>query len=250
MHPSQMSGFRKTIIACLTVMFAGALLVFTAQANIDLLNSVYPDQRFVMFGLLALEGGVVYWTGYYLLHASGIHKGLAVIALAIDALLSGVGFFYEMENVTKSVGTVQLPPVIVVVAAAVLFNVAMSILSHLIPSVPGSYVGTLPHDEPPYVREHHPAQLERRTTVTAEPEDRGPGLLKSAASSVVAGAQDIMELAREKRASRKQAEAESVSLSHDDDVPAPMKGLKRPLPASSASKQEDEDENPSLAPND
>lgn len=219
MHPSQMSGFRKTVIAALTIMFAGALLVFTAQANIDLLTTVYPDQRFVMFGLLALEGGVVYWTGYYLLHASGIHKGLAVIALSIDALLSGIGFFYEMEQVTKSVGTVQLPPIIVVVAGAVLFNVAMSIISHLIPA--GPYVAPRPHDDGPYVREYQPAQLEQRSTVAEEPAEKRPGMLTQAAASVVAAGAGIMEQVREKRAASK------------DEEPVPA--LKRPLPSSSAS---------------
>lgn len=221
MHPSQMSGFRKTVIAALTILFAGALLVFTAQANIDLLTTVYPDQRFVMFGLLALEGGVVYWTGYYLLHASGVHKGLAVIALAIDALLSGIGFFYEMEQVTKSVGTVQLPPVIVVVAGAVLFNVAMSILSHLIPA--GPYVAPRPHDDGPYVREYQPAQLEQRASFSEEPTEKRPGLLTQAAASVVAAGAGIMDQAREKRAARK------------DEEPEPVPALKRPLPSSSAS---------------
>jgi len=239
MHPSQMSGFRKTVIAAITILFAGALLIFTAQANIDLLNSVYPDQRFVMFGLLALEGGVVYWTGYYLLHASGVHKGLAVIALAIDALLSGIGFFYEMENVTNSVGTIKLPPVIIVVAGAVLFNVAMSILSHLIPS--GPYIGPRPREEGHYITEHSPARLERRSTASDEQDDRGPGFIARTAASMVATGQDVMELAREKRQRRKE---EPVTLAHDDEAANPS-GLKRPLPASSASKQQEQDENPS-----
>jgi hypothetical protein len=166
-----------------------------------------------MFGLLALEGGVVYWTGYYLLHASGVHKGLAVIALSIDALLSGIGFFYEMETMTHSVGTVQLPPIIVVVAGAVLFNVAMSLLSHLIPS--GPYIGPRPHEEAPYVTEYHPARLEQRATASDE---RQPGLLKNAAASAIAASQDIVELAREKRKQRK--ELEPVSLSHSEPSPA------------------------------
>lgn len=129
-----MGRFRKGIIALITIMFSGALMVFTAQANLDLLKSVYPNPQFYMFGLLALEGGIVFWVGYYLLHLNGTHKAIAVISLAIDAILSGVGFFYEMENTTKAVGTVSLPPVIVIVAFAVVFNVGMAIICHLIPS--------------------------------------------------------------------------------------------------------------------
>jgi hypothetical protein len=173
-----------------------------------------------------------------------IHKGLAVIALAIDALLSGVSFFYEMEAKTNSVGTVQLPPVIVVVAGAVLFNVAMSILSHLIPAVPGSYIGPRLHDGPTYVREHHPARLEQRSTAHAEPDERGPGLIARTTASFIATGQDVLELAREKRQTRKE---EPVSLSHDDDTETSNpSGLKRPLPASSVSQPS----NPSEAPSD
>jgi hypothetical protein len=246
MHPSQMSSFRKTIIALITIAFAGTLLVFTANANLDLLKSIYPNPQFYMFGLLALEGGTVYWTGYYLLHLSGVHKGLAVFSLAIDAALSGTGFFYEMERTTSSVGTISLPPVIAIVGFAVVFNVAMAIISHLIPSGAGSS-GPRPKEEPlSYVREERPTrQLEQRSR-----ESDGPGLLKSAAANVVAAGQDIMELAREKRQARKEAQEEAVSLSHDDeseDEPSDEqpRGLKRPLPKSSASQQSDEPSDPS-----
>lgn len=207
MHPSQMSGFRKTIIAGITILFAGALLVFTAQANIDLLTTVYPDPRFVMFGILALEGGVIYWTGYYLLHPNGIHKAIAVLALAIDAVLSGIGFFYEMEQKTNSVGTIQLPPVIVIVAGAVAFNVFMSILSHLISS--DAHVKQAPAPQPKEEPRHYAQGYEVQTfaQTTTETGPKGPGLLKNAAAGAIAGAQDIMELAREKRKQRRETVA-------------------------------------------
>lgn len=228
MHPSQMSGFRKTIIALITISFAGALLVFTANANLDLLKAIYPNPQFYMFGLLALEGGTVYWTGYYLLHLSGVHKALAVFSLAVDAILSGTGFFYEMERTTNAVGTISLPPVITIVGFAVVFNVAMAIISHLIPS--GAYVGPRPKEDNGYsVREERPIrQLEQRST-TREPAQ--PGLLTQAAASFIATGQDVMDLAREKRRARKEQEAEPVALSHDEPekVTRPS-GLKRPLP--------------------
>jgi hypothetical protein len=242
MHPSQMSGFRKTIIAAITIMFAGALLVFTAQANIDLLTSVYPDPRFVMFGLLALEGGVVYWTGYYLLHASGVHKGLAVIALAIDALLSGIGFFYEMENVTNSVGTIKLPPVIIVVAAAVLFNVAMSIISHLIPS--GSYVGPRPKDDGYYVKEHQPARLEQRSTASHEQASHEPGFIANTAANFIATGQDVLELAAQKRRARKEQRVEQVQVQEEIEPAHPAKHSLPPM----RHYEDDQRPDPSQAP--
>jgi hypothetical protein len=248
MHPSQMSGFRKTILALITVSFAGALLVFTANANLDLLKAIYPNPQFYMFGLLALEGGTVYWTGYYLLHLSGIHKALAVFSLAVDAVLSGTGFFYEMERTTNAVGTVSLPPVITIVGFAVVFNVAMAIISHLIPS--GAYVGPRPKEEPTHVREYSPTrQLEQRSTASD-----GPGLLKSAAASVVATGQDIVDLAREKRKAHKQ-EAEPVSLSHSDDTPArePVRAKKQLPPLHHKTRpflaSREQPQNPSQAPN-
>jgi hypothetical protein len=198
MHPSQMSAFRKTIIICLTAAFAGTLLVFTAQANLDLLRAIYPDPKFYMFGLLALEGGTIYWMGYYLLHLSGAHKALAIFALVIDAILSGTGFFYEMEMHTNSVGTVQLPPVIIIVGFAILFNVGWSLLCHLIPSgaAPAPSPAPRPKEERDYSQGYAVQTFEQRAE-TSRP--AGPGLIKNAAAGAIAAAQDIMDLAREKR---------------------------------------------------
>jgi len=203
MHPSQLSGFRKTIIVCLTIAFAGALLIFTAMANLNLLKSVYPDPQFYMFGLLALEGGVVYWTGYYLLHLAGIHKGIAVIALAVDAFLSGTGFFYEMETMTGKIGTITLPPVIVIVAFAVLFNVAMALISHLVP-MSGSGVQPKGESAAAYADGYQQRSLAQTATI-----DKGPGLLSNAAASALATGMDLKEQAKEKLAARKESRAQA-----------------------------------------
>lgn len=205
MHPSQMSGFRKTILALLTISFAGALLIFTAQANLDLLQAIYPNPQFYMFGLLALEGGTVYWTGYYLLHPGGTHKALAVFSLAVDAILSGTGFFYEMERTTNSVGTVSLPPVITIVGFAVVFNVAMAIISHLIPaSAGGSPTSPSPAPkEPERYYEVAPASFEQTAELPAVP--RRPGALKNLVANVIAGTGDTLELARERRQQLREA---------------------------------------------
>jgi hypothetical protein len=210
-----MSGFRKTILALLTISFAGALLIFTAQANLDLLKAIYPNPQFYMFGLLALEGGTVYWTGYYLLHVSGIHKALAVFSLAVDAILSGTGFFYEMERTTNSVGTVSLPPVITIVGFAVVFNVAMAIISHLIPAGAGSTPSTPPPapqpKEPQPYEAGYEMQVYAQTAPEAAPPQR-PGLLKNAAATAIAAGADIMDLAREKREARRQQRREQPPM--------------------------------------
>ncbi len=77
---------RKTVIVILSILFTGALLLYTAQANLDLLTQVSPNPQFVGFAMVALEGGVLYWTGYYLLHWHGIHKGIAMV---VQAWLNG-----------------------------------------------------------------------------------------------------------------------------------------------------------------
>ncbi len=84
---------RKTVIVILSILFTGALLLYTAQANLDLLTQVSPNPQFVGFAMVALEGGVLYWTGYYLLHWHGIHKGIAMVMIFICFLFSMVGFF-------------------------------------------------------------------------------------------------------------------------------------------------------------
>lgn len=205
MHPSQMSIFRKGIITLLTLTFAGALLVFTAQANLTLLQSVYPDPKFYMFGLLALEGGVIYWTGFYLLHPGGGHKAISLFSLAVDAIISGIGFFYEMERMTDSVGTVQLPPVVVIVGFAVVFNVGMSIISHLLPTSGGDF-SPAPHTPAPKEPERYYVEagsFEQTAELPAAP--RRPGALKNLVANVIAGTGDTLELAAERREQLRQA---------------------------------------------
>lgn len=228
MHPSQMSGFRKTIIACLTIAFAGTLLIFTGLANLALLKSIYPDPQFYMFGLLALEGGTVYWTGYYLLHPSGTHKGLAIFALAVDATLSGTGFFYEMENVTNSVGTISLPPVITIVAFAVVFNVAMAIISHLLPSSSAPRASAPRPKEAERERDYAQGYEVQSYAQTAETAPKGPGLLKNAAAGAIATGADIIDLAREKREEKRRQRSEQqaqVQVQEEPESPKSQASL-------------------------
>ena len=125
---------RKTIFILISLAFTGALLLYTAQANLDLLNQVYPNPKFVIFGMLALEGGVIYWTGAYLLHWTGHHKGIAVVMIAVDAFFSLTGFFIEMSNYNAShIYLGQIPSVVVIVAGDVALNVGMGIIIHLLP---------------------------------------------------------------------------------------------------------------------
>lgn len=189
MHPSQASAFRKTVIALLSIMFGGALLIFTSLANLDLLKTVYPDPRFYMFGLLALEGGAVFWIAQFLLNLHGVHKALAVFSLAIDMLFSSVGFFYEMESTTSQVGTVALPPVIVIVAGAVLFNVIMVTISHLITASTSPAIVARPKE----------AAYEEGYQAVERQQNDGPGFFTNAAASVLAAGQDVVEQARIKR---------------------------------------------------
>lgn len=198
MHPSQMGPFRKTLLVIMTLGFTGALLIFTGQANLDLLKSVYPNPQFYMFGLLCLEGGILYWMGYYLLHLSGVHKAIALAALTIDAMFSGVGFFYEMESVTKSLGTVSLPPIIVIIGACVCFNVAMSIISHLIPA------SSKPIEQPKgdIVVAGGTYAQGYRTLAQEAVTEQGPSLKERAIDSIaslVATGQEIQERAATKR---------------------------------------------------
>ena len=125
---------RKTIFILISLAFTGGLLLYTAQANLDLLTQTYPNPKFVIFGMLALEGGVLYWTGAYLLHWTGTHKGIAVVMIAVDAIFSLTGFFIEMSNYNASHSYLgQIPSVVVIVAGDVALNVGMGIIIHLLP---------------------------------------------------------------------------------------------------------------------
>lgn len=125
---------RKTIFILISLAFTGGLLLYTAQANLDLLTQTYPNPKFVIFGMLALEGGVIYWTGAYLLHWTGQHKGIALVMIAVDAFFSLTGFFIEMSNYNASHAYIaQIPSVVVIVASDVALNVGMGIIIHLLP---------------------------------------------------------------------------------------------------------------------
>ena len=138
MHPSQAGLFRKAIAVLVSAAFTGALMVYTGMANLDLLRATYPNPGFYMFGLLCLEGGIVYWEAQFFIHLSGIHKAMAAFMMVVDLLISCTGFVYETESVTHSMGTIQLPPVVAIVAFAVVVNVGMALNSHLIPAWGGS----------------------------------------------------------------------------------------------------------------
>ncbi len=125
---------RKTIFIFISLLFTGGLLLYTAQANLDLLIRIYPNPRFVIFGMLALEGGVIYWLGAYLLHWTGQHKGIALCMVGIDALFSLIGFFIDISLDSGSkVFLQQLPPVVILIGLDAAFNVGMGIVIHLLP---------------------------------------------------------------------------------------------------------------------
>jgi len=128
------TGMRKTVFVFVSLLFTGGLLVYTGMANLDLLTRVSPNPRFVGFGMLCLEGGVIYWTAAYLLHWNGTHKGISLVMIGIDALFSLTGFFIEISNTNASNTFIgQLPPVVVILAIDVAFNVAIGMIVHLLP---------------------------------------------------------------------------------------------------------------------
>jgi hypothetical protein len=129
---------RKTLIVILSILFTGALLLYTAQANLDLLTRVSPNPQFVGFAMVALEGGCIYWLGYYLLHYNGVHKGIAMFMIFADFVFSMIGFFVDSNftAVQKGLGTSLadwFPHVILFVTLDVVINVFMGIIVHLIP---------------------------------------------------------------------------------------------------------------------
>ncbi len=129
---------RKTVIVILSILFTGALLLYTAQANLDLLSQVSPNPQFVGFAMIELEGGVIYWIAYYLLHWNGIHKGIAICMIFVDFLFSVTGFFVDTNEVASkhNMGTSLadwFPRVILFVAADIVVNVGVGIIIHLLP---------------------------------------------------------------------------------------------------------------------
>ena len=80
-------------------------------------------------------------------------------------LMSCSGFVLETENVTNQANALPLPSVLILIAFAVVFNVSMAMICHLVPSpeeIPGPY--------------------QPRTIVESE----GPGSAKQLAAGVVA----------------------------------------------------------------
>ena len=105
---------RKPLIVIMSIIFTGALLIYTAQANLNLLQQVYVNPQYVIFGMLALEGGVLYWLGYYLLHWNANHKAIALTMVVIDFILSMIGFFMDLNLRTGDQIKTALPPILIV----------------------------------------------------------------------------------------------------------------------------------------
>lgn len=124
---------RKPLIVIMSIIFTGALLVYTAQANLNLLQQVYVNPQYVAFGMLALEGGVIYWLGYYLLHWDNNHKAIALVMSGIDFLLSMIGFFMDLNMHTGDQVHTALPPVLIVMSIDVALNVGVGLLVHFLP---------------------------------------------------------------------------------------------------------------------
>lgn len=123
---------RKPLIIIMSIIFTGALLIYTAQANLNLLQQVYVNPQYVIFGMLALEGGVLYWLGYYLLHWNANHKAIALTMVVIDFILSMIGFFMDLNLRTGDQIKTALPPVLVVMSIDVMLNVGVGLLIHFL----------------------------------------------------------------------------------------------------------------------
>lgn len=128
----EMNSFRKALIIIVSVIFTGALLIYTAMANLNLLQQIYPDPQYVMFGLFALEGGVIYWFGYYLLHIDGSHKAIALVACFLDFVISMVGFFMDLNLHSGNAVRTALPPSLMVMTADIILNVGVGLLVHFL----------------------------------------------------------------------------------------------------------------------
>ncbi len=123
---------RKPLIVIMSIIFTGALLIYTAQANLNLLQQVYVNPQYVIFGMLALEGGVVYWLGYYLLHWNNNHKAIALTMVIIDFILSMIGFFMDLNLRTGDQIKTALPPILIVMTFDVIINVGVGLLIHFL----------------------------------------------------------------------------------------------------------------------
>ena len=123
---------RKPLIVIMSIIFTGALLIYTAQANLNLLQQVYVNPQYVIFGMLALEGGVLYWLGYYLLHWNANHKAIALTMVVIDFILSMIGFFMDLNLRTGDQIKTALPPILIVMTFDVIINVGVGLLIHFL----------------------------------------------------------------------------------------------------------------------
>lgn len=170
MNQQDLGLFRKTLITIMSVAFTGVLLVYTGIANLNLLTTTYPDPQFVMFGMVALEGGVLYWTGYYLLHRHGVHKAIAVSMAVVDFVFSMVGFFLDINLHTGNVVRTALPPVVIVMAIDVAINVGFGILVHFMSHGGHPTVQPMPQPLTRYAAYPHDSSVdeERRTTALKE----------------------------------------------------------------------------------
>lgn len=158
---------RKPLIVIMSIIFTGALLVYTGQANLNLLEQIYINPQYVAFGMLTLEGGVLYWLGYYLLHWDANHKALALTMTVIDFILSMVGFFLDLNLHTGDQVKTALPPVLVVMSIDVMLNVGVGLLIHFLSH------GTAPEVPVPPPRERIAQPKEepasKRLAQTSEP---------------------------------------------------------------------------------
>lgn len=124
---------RRVVGTFLIGAFSFALLIFTGIANLALLTSIYPDPQYVGFGMLAFEGGILVWTITYFVTVNSGHKGICVIGIGVDTLISFVGFMYEMSKTTGIALPIRLG-VIFVIGGAVLFNISLGLLYKLVPT--------------------------------------------------------------------------------------------------------------------
>lgn len=139
----QQSSMRKPLIVLISIVFTGALLFYTANANLNLLQQLYPDPQYVAFGMIALEGGVIYWLGYYLLHWDNNHKAIALVMTVIDFAISMLGFFMDLNLHSGNAIKTALPPALIVMTFDIILNVGVGLLVHFMnhtkPTQPAQY---------------------------------------------------------------------------------------------------------------
>ena len=173
---------RKPLIVIMSIIFTGALLIYTAQANLNLLQQVYVNPQYVIFGMLALEGGVLYWLGYYLLHWNANHKAIALTMVVIDFILSMIGFFMDLNLRTGDQIKTALPPILIVMTFDVIINVGVGLLIHFLAHGQEASLPTpAPRDRLP-----QPKDEPARFAQTSKPAKSWPGV-KSIWSGFVNG---------------------------------------------------------------